>query len=63
VHGDAVAALGISGPTTRLEGRLDELGLHLLDRARELSALLRGSTHESAHSTAPAMSHNEEVVA
>ena len=59
VHGDAVAALGVSGPSQRLEGRLDELGHQLLDRATRLSALLRGSTHESA----PGMAHNEEVVA
>lgn len=63
VHGDVVAALGISAPTTRLAGRLDELGRHLLDRARELSALLRGSSHESAHGTTHGTSHNEEVVA
>lgn len=59
VHGDAVAALGISGPSQRLEGRLDELGRQLLDRATKLSTLLRGSTHGSA----PDMAHNEEVVA
>ena len=47
VHGprdDVVAALGISGPTPRLEGRLDELGRRLLERAAELSMLLRGRT-------------------
>ena len=43
-RGDVVAALGISGPTTRLEGRLDELGRRLLERAAELSMLLRGRT-------------------
>ena len=59
IHGDAVAALGISGPSPRLEGRLDELGHQLLARASQLSTLLRGSTHESAPGTA----HNEEVVA
>ena len=51
VHGDVVAALGISGPTPRLEERLDELGRSLLDHAAQLSTLLRGPTH------------NEEVVA
>lgn len=45
VHGDVVAALGISGPTPRLEGRLDELGRHLLDRSTALSSLLRGPAH------------------
>jgi DNA-binding IclR family transcriptional regulator len=42
IHGDVVAALGVSGPTPRMEGRLDELGRHLSDHAAELSALLRG---------------------
>lgn len=41
-RGDVVAALGVSGPTPRMEGRLDELGRHLSDHAAELSALLRG---------------------
>jgi DNA-binding IclR family transcriptional regulator len=45
-RGDVVAALGVSGPTPRLEARLDELGSHLLDHAAELSALLRGRTHK-----------------
>ncbi|PUA83090.1 hypothetical protein C7S10_02230 [Nocardioides currus] len=49
VHGDVVAALGISGPTSRLEGRLDELGRLLSAHARALSTLLRGSNHGSAH--------------
>ena len=43
-HGDVVAALGISGPTQRLEGRLDELGQRLLEHATQLSMLLRGRT-------------------
>ena len=43
-RGDVVAALGISGPTPRLEGRLDEIGRRLLERAAELSMLLRGHT-------------------
>jgi DNA-binding IclR family transcriptional regulator len=45
VHGprdDVVAALGISGPTQRLDGRLDELGHRLLEHATQLSMLLRG---------------------
>ncbi len=54
-HGDVVASLGISGPTQRLEDRLDELGRHLLDQSTALSSLLRGPTHRN-HST-------EEVVA
>ena len=47
VHGaraDVVAALGISGPTQRLEGRLDELGRSLSSHATQLSSLLRGRT-------------------
>ena len=38
--GDVVAALGVSGPTPRLEGRLDDVGRRLLERAEELSTLL-----------------------
>lgn len=43
-RGDVVAALGISGPTARLEDRLDELGHTLMDQAAQLSSLLRGRT-------------------
>ena len=43
-RGDVVAALGISGPTARLEDRLDELGHNLSTHATQLSALLRGRT-------------------
>lgn len=42
VRGDVVAALGVSGPTPRLEERLDDLGRLLLDRSTALSSLLRG---------------------
>ncbi len=45
-HGELIAALGISGPTPRLEGRLDEVGCHLLDQATQLSTLLRGQTRK-----------------
>lgn len=55
-RGDIVAALGISGPTSRLEGRLDELGRHLHDHAARLSALLSGAAHHEK-------SQKEEVVA
>jgi DNA-binding IclR family transcriptional regulator len=41
-RGDVVAALGISGPTTRLEDRLEELGKNLSSHAAQLSTLLRG---------------------
>lgn len=45
-RGQVVAALGISGPTPRLAGRLDELGHQLSDHAAQLSRLLRGSHQE-----------------
>jgi len=41
-RGDVVAALGISGPTPRLQGRLDQLGTNLSSHAAQLSTLLRG---------------------
>ena len=42
-----VAALGISGPTPRLEERLDELGRSLLDHAAQLSdPAARRTTHK-----------------
>jgi DNA-binding IclR family transcriptional regulator len=41
---EVIAALGISGPTPRLEARLDELGHYLLDQSARLSTLLRGRT-------------------
>ncbi len=67
MHGDAVAALGLSGPSPRLTGRLDELGHHLLDLATQLSTLLRGSPPGSvpvlAHASPRTRSHHEEVVA
>jgi DNA-binding IclR family transcriptional regulator len=44
--GEVIAALGVSGPTARLEGRLDEVGRHLLDQSAQLSTLLRGPTHK-----------------
>jgi len=42
VRGDVVAALGVSGPTPRLEDRLDQLGTNLSSHAAQLSTLLRG---------------------
>jgi DNA-binding IclR family transcriptional regulator len=58
-RGDLVAALGISGPTPRLEGRLDDLGRSLLDHATALSALLRGPAPHQPRDIARA----QEVVA
>jgi DNA-binding IclR family transcriptional regulator len=42
IHGDVIAALGVSGPTPRLEERLDELGRRLSEHATQLTTLLRG---------------------
>jgi len=39
-----VAAVGVSGPTQRLETRFDELGRLLTHHAAELTELLRGTT-------------------
>ncbi|KAA1420098.1 IclR family transcriptional regulator [Mumia zhuanghuii] len=44
VRGDVVAALGVSGPTARLEDRLDGVGELLAFHAAQLSTLLRGRT-------------------
>ena len=44
VEGDVVAALGISGPSQRLEQRRDDVGRLLNERAEQLSALLRRRT-------------------
>jgi DNA-binding IclR family transcriptional regulator len=43
-RGQVVAALGVSGPTTRLGDRFDELGRLLRNHATELTDLLRGKT-------------------
>jgi DNA-binding IclR family transcriptional regulator len=43
-RGEVVAALGISGPTSRLEGRIDEIGRNLRLRATEIASVLHGST-------------------
>lgn len=62
VRGDVVAALGISGPTPRLQDRLDELGRSLLDHASALSTLLRGpAPHKSPEPRTTARA--QEVVA
>jgi len=42
-HGNVVGALGISGPTSRLAERIDELGQHLISRAAEVVAGPQGS--------------------
>lgn len=44
--GQVVAALGVSGPTPRLEHRLDEVGRLLDNRAEQLSRLLRRRTRK-----------------
>lgn len=38
-RGEVIAALGISGPTSRLSGRIDELGHNLIARAAEVAAV------------------------
>jgi len=43
-RGQVVAALGVSGPTQRLEGRFSELGRLLTKHSAELTELLRGKT-------------------
>ena len=59
-HRDVVAALGISGPTQRLEGRLGELGRHLLAQSAALTSVLRGAAPPSP---AQRSTRTEEVVA
>jgi DNA-binding IclR family transcriptional regulator len=44
-EGQVIAALGVSGPSPRLENRIDEIGRKLDERAKQLSALLRRGTH------------------
>ena len=44
--GEVVAALGISGPSTRLHDRREEIGRRLNVRAEQLSGLLRRSTRK-----------------
>jgi DNA-binding IclR family transcriptional regulator len=44
-HDEVVAALGISGPTSRLDGRIDELGRSLISRAAEVAAVHHSNTH------------------
>jgi DNA-binding IclR family transcriptional regulator len=44
IRGDVVAALGISGPTSRLDGRIEDLGRNLITRATEIAAVLHGPT-------------------
>jgi len=39
-----VAAVGVSGPTARLEDRLDQVGRLLIEQTEALSALLRHGT-------------------
>ena len=43
--GQVIAAMGVSGPSARLEARIDEVGRKLDERAQQLSGLLRRGTH------------------
>ena len=61
-RGDVVAALGISGPTARLEDRLDELGRNLSSHAADLSGLLRGRTPIPVQQGGRGMSTPEEIL-
>ena len=45
-QGEVIAALGVSGPSPRLEDRHDELGRLLTERAEQLSGLLRRRTRK-----------------
>ena len=47
-EGTVVAAIGISGPTARLEDRIDHLGRLLKQQTEKLSALLRHGTRTEA---------------
>ena len=41
-----VAAVGVSGPTARLAGRIEDLGRLLIHQAQALSELLHHGTHK-----------------
>jgi DNA-binding IclR family transcriptional regulator len=43
---EVVAALGISGPTSRLGHRVEELGHNLVSRGAEVAAVLHGTPHQ-----------------
>jgi DNA-binding IclR family transcriptional regulator len=49
-RGEVIAALGISGPTSRLAGRIEELGRNLVARAAEVAAVQHaGTTRFKSH--------------
>jgi DNA-binding IclR family transcriptional regulator len=41
-----IAAIGVSGPTARLQDRVDQVGRLLIEQSAELSALLRRRTRK-----------------
>lgn len=45
-NGLVFASLGVSAPTVRLEGRLDEVGAHLVDQADRVSRLFRRTSRK-----------------
>ena len=47
-RGQVVGAVGVSGPTPRVQVRFDEVGPLLREHAAELTELLRGKTPEEA---------------
>jgi DNA-binding IclR family transcriptional regulator len=46
LDGQVIAALGVSGPSSRLQDRVDQVGRLLIEQAGRLSDLLRRRTHE-----------------
>lgn len=48
---DVLCAVGVSGPTARLDAHLEELGQLLMDHTQQLTALLRRGTHTGLHSS------------
>jgi DNA-binding IclR family transcriptional regulator len=60
---DVVAALGVSGPTPRMQARLDELGRSLRNHAMQLSALLRGGPTTTSQDSTSTQSTTREGVA
>jgi DNA-binding IclR family transcriptional regulator len=47
-EGRVIAALGVSGPTARLQDRVDQVGRLLIEQADRLAALLRRTHKEGA---------------
>ena len=52
-EGAAVAAVGVSGPTARLEDRVDHVGRLLMEQAQSLSELLRRGSRATSPQAGP----------